>query len=124
MKKMMIVAAGGASGTLFRYWLQVISFHLLGPSFPFGTFLVNSIGCFLAGFLGAMIRPEILYHPYFKLFIFVGFLGGFTTYSGFAFETWTLAKDQEFLKAGLNLCLHIFGCFAALVGGIWVSRLI
>jgi len=124
MQKWFIVAGGGAIGTLLRFGLQTVSFHHLSPSFPYGTLFVNWTGCFLAGFFGAMILPSFLYHPHFKLFLFVGVLGGFTTYSGFAFETWTLANDQEWLSACINLFLHVFGCFAALIGGIWVVRLI
>ncbi len=121
--KIAVVAAGGALGSTLRYLLQMISIHKLGIAFPYGTLIVNLLGCFLAGFLAASIKDSILFHPTFKLFLFVGILGGFTTYSSFAIESWTLARDAELLKALLNIALHIFGCFTALFGGIWLSRL-
>lgn len=121
--KIAIVAAGGALGSVLRFVLQSISIHTFGIAFPYGTFIVNVIGCFLAGFFAASVKDPILFHPAFKLFLFIGVLGGFTTYSGFALESWILAKDQELLKAFLNISLHLFGCFAALFGGIWLSRL-
>ena len=121
--KITIVAAGGALGSLLRFFLEKISIHKLGIAFPYGTVIVNLTGCFLAGFLAASIKDSILFHPLFKLFLFIGILGGFTTYSGFALESWTLARDGELLKALLLVAVHIFGCFAALFGGIWLSRL-
>ncbi|OGQ45074.1 MAG: hypothetical protein A3H42_05165 [Deltaproteobacteria bacterium RIFCSPLOWO2_02_FULL_46_8] len=123
MTKLAIVATGGALGSVFRFLLQTFSIHTFGIAFPYGTILVNVLGCFLIGFFAASTKDSILFHPSFKLFLLVGILGGFTTYSGFALETWTLAKDKELLKALGNISLHIFGCFAALFGGIWLSRL-
>lgn len=121
--KLAIVATGGALGSAFRFLLQTFSIHTFGIAFPYGTIIVNTFGCFLIGFFAASTKDSILFHPSFKLFLLVGILGGFTTYSGFALETWTLAKDRELLKALGNISLHIFGCFAALFGGIWLSRL-
>ena len=123
LTKIAIVAAGGALGSTFRFLLQTISIHTFGIAFPYGTIIVNGFGCFLIGFLAASTKDSILFHPSLKLFLLVGILGGFTTYSGFALETWTLAKDNELMKAFLNISLHIFCCFAALFGGIWLSRL-
>lgn len=124
MAKVALLSLGGALGTLLRFLLQMASIHILGIAFPYGTILVNTLGCFAIGFIAASTQNVVLFHPALKFFLLVGVLGGFTTYSGFALETWTLAKDQELFKAAFNIFLHIFGCFAALVGGIWLARLV
>ncbi|MBI5300061.1 MAG: CrcB family protein [Deltaproteobacteria bacterium] len=110
-------------GKCLPVFVANFQFHTFGIAFPYGTILVNISGCFLIGFFAASTKDSILFHPSFKLFLLVGILGGFTTYSDFALETWTLAKDRELLKVFGNISLHIFGCFTALFGGIWLSRL-
>lgn len=88
----MLVAAGGAIGALCRYWVGSTAQGLAGDSgFPYGTFIVNLVGCFLIGmYFGVHDRgvPDE-----FRLLLVVGFLGGFTTFSAFGYETYELIRS-------------------------------
>jgi CrcB protein len=76
-------------------------------AFPIGTFSVNMLGCFVIGFLGQLSESRGLFQSDARLFLFVGVLGGFTTFSSFGFETFQLMRDGEFLYAGMNAVLQV-----------------
>lgn len=76
-------------------------------SFPIGTFCVNMLGCFVIGFLGQLSESKGLFQADSRLFLFVGVLGGFTTFSSFGFETFQLIRDGEFLYASMNAILQL-----------------
>ncbi len=116
MNAVLLIAAAGALGALSRYGVSLLAARWLGEDFPFGTLIVNIIGCLLLGFLaqGALINPALSRHV--KLAIGTGFLGSFTTFSTFGVETITLLEGGDWGAAlanvGLNLVVGL--AFAAL----------
>jgi fluoride exporter len=84
-----VLSVGGALGVNARYWLGVWMNRWANPSFPWATFTINVSGSFAIGFL-TMALARWLPHPHFRLLVLVGFLGGYTTFSSFSFESLTL----------------------------------
>lgn len=105
MTKLVLIFLGAGLGGVLRYaiggWVQAFT----GASFPSGTLLVNVLGCLAVGFLGAAFAGPVLIREEYRIAILVGLLGGFTTFSTFGRETFSLAADREMLLAGLNLLL-------------------
>ncbi len=85
------------------------------PYFPYGTLAVNIIGCFLIGFLSGLSENKQLFNPETRTLIFIGFLGGFTTFSTFGYEVFNFARDGQILSSISNLVLH----FVLGIGGVW-----
>ncbi|WP_117238564.1 fluoride efflux transporter CrcB [Thermus sediminis] len=98
MERYLLVALGGALGSLLRYALGAWVQGLLGPGFPWSTFFVNALGSFLIGVLVRLSLEGVLSGEA-RLFLAMGVLGGFTTFSTFSYETLILLQDGEFLKA-------------------------
>jgi CrcB protein len=88
-----------------------------GFLFPFGTFSVNLLGCFLIGLLAGLAEYRGLFTPELRALLLVGFLGGFTTFSTFGFESVQLIRDGEFMLAGLNVVGQVI---LGLVG-VWLG---
>jgi len=88
--------------------------------FPYGTLVVNVLGCFLIGILGGLAEYRQVLEPGQRLFLMIGVLGGFTTFSTFAFETLSLMQDAELLKSLVNtllqVCLGLAAAFAGFIG--------
>jgi len=105
-----------------RYLVSGWTYGLFGRALPFGTLVVNVIGSFLLGLLMEGSLRSTLMSPEVRLGLTVGFLGGFTTFSTFSFETMRLIEEGSFLQAGANIALNIVIClfFAAL--GIFLAR--
>ena len=115
MKAMLIVALGGALGSVARYKLSgYILHHTLDWRFPAGTFAVNVIGCLVAGVLAGLAERHELLGPEARLLLFTGILGGFTTFSAFGLETMYLLKRGELLVAGANIVLSVAAGLLAL----------
>ena len=83
--------------------------HRLLPqsTFPHGTLSVNLLGCFLVGVLGGLADSRQVFTPELRTFLFIGLLGGFTTFSTFGYETVTLARGGEYLRAAANVGAHV-----------------
>ena len=96
MREVLIVAAGGALGSMGRYLLSGFILHrALSWQFPLGTFVVNVLGCALVGVLGGLVVKHELLSPEIRLFVFSGIAGGFTTFSAFGLETFHLLRKGE-----------------------------
>ena len=100
----LFVALGGALGALFRYLIVSFSQLLIGPKFPYGTLIVNSCGSLLIGFIFTIFMERLFLTEPMRLLIIVGFLGGCTTFSSFAWETWSLYQNGQWMAALLNIC--------------------
>lgn len=101
MKSILIVALGGAIGSVFRYLLSGWTLHhTLNWRFPIGTFATNIMGCLLVGVLTGIVVKQHLLSPDVRLFLFTGLAGGFTTFSAFGLETFYLLRRDEVLIAG------------------------
>lgn len=101
--KICAVGAGGFLGASSRYALSAFMYSKLSPvNFPYATYVVNVIGCFLIGFLLALFTVKNWGNEELRLFLFVGVLGGFTTFSTFANDSYLLFKSGELLLGLLN----------------------
>ena len=111
----LLVGSGGFFGAMLRYGISgLVQKHLLAMStFPYGTLVVNIIGCLMIGLLMGLVEARQLFMPEFRNFAVVGLLGGFTTFSTFGFETFKLAQDGEWLPAAFNVGVHIIACLTA-----------
>jgi len=106
--KFLIVFFGAGFGGSFRYVISAAANRLFGSYFPLGTLSVNVIGSFLLGLLIFGLDTKSLLGNEMKLFLAIGFCGGFTTFSTFSFETIMLLKNTEYLLAGMNIVLNLF----------------
>ena len=109
------IALGGAVGSVLRFLVSSGCQRLSGGAFPVGTLTVNLVGCLLIGFLGALLSGPLLVREEYRLGLLVGLLGGFTTFSGFGWETLALLNDGEWGRAALNLvAANLLG-----LAGVW-----
>lgn len=116
------MALAGAVGTLARYGASTLVQRWSGHAFPWGTFAVNVIGCFLFGFLWALIEQRQAALGHLRLAILVGFLGSFTTFSSFAHDTGALLRSSEWMAAALNILGQNAIGLLALFAGIAAAR--
>jgi len=124
MQKILLICLAGALGALARYWLAGAVYGLLGRDFPWGTFAVNILGCFLFGLIWVMSEERGILSPQFRLIALVGFMGAFTTFSTFIFESAELARTSEWLRLGLNMLGQNIVGFAACILGMALGRII
>jgi CrcB protein len=117
---MLLIAAGGALGSVARYLLSTALLRASGTLFPIGTFGVNLVGCILFGMIAGAAEQRVQIEPELRLFLLVGVLGGFTTFSSYAFESFSLLRDGQFLAAALN----IVGQVVAGLVGLWAGYVI
>ena len=122
--KWAFLVIGGAAGTVCRYVLSGLVHEIAGTSFPYGTLVVNLLGCLIIGFLSALTDEKLLLGPEMKVLWMAGFCGAFTTFSTLMLETANLLKDGESAKAFWNVALSVLiGFFVFRLGivlGKWV----
>lgn len=116
------VGIGGAVGSMLRFWLNgLISNTVFGAIFPLGTMVINITGSFAIGVFGAMTSPESRFNAHWRSLavqlLMVGLCGGYTTFSSFSLQTLNLARDGEWLYAGLNIVLSVALCLI----GVWIG---
>ncbi len=120
MLKYTLVSLGAAIGGALRYWLSNYVYKFLPENFPYGTLTVNVVGSFLVGFFIFYLSDREIISSNLKLFLTVGFCGGFTTFSTFSLETMNLFRNSEFLLAGFNILLNLFLCLL----GVYLAYII
>jgi CrcB protein len=117
MTKLLFIALGGAAGSVARYLVAVQGQRLSQSMFPVGTLTVNVLGCLLIGLLGTLFAGPVIVREEYRFALLVGFLGGFTTFSTFGLETFSLVSDREWWLASLNvLGSNVLGLAAVWVG--------
>ncbi|MBW8299332.1 MAG: fluoride efflux transporter CrcB [Hydrogenophaga sp.] len=122
MLQNLLVALGGAGGSVCRYLVGVGALRLMGPSFPWGTLAVNVAGSFAIGILAELIVARFGASAELRLLLITGFLGGFTTFSAFALDAVTLFERGASLAAATYLALSIGASIAAAIAGIGLMR--
>lgn len=124
MNNVLLVGIGGFIGSAVRYLLGGYVQQSSKSIFPYGTLTVNVIGCFVIGFLSQLAENRGAFSSEARAFVFIGILGGFTTFSSFGNETLNLARDGEMLNAFANIGLNVFLGLLAVWLGRTVSYLI
>ena len=121
--QILLVGIGGFIGSVFRFLLSGFVHRLVPLSeFPFGTLAVNVVGCLLIGVLNGLAETRQVIGPELRLFLMIGILGGFTTFSTFGYETLALIRDAEVFRAMGNVSLHMFFGLTAVVIGDALGR--
>lgn len=124
MKGILLVALGGALGSVARYKLSgYVLHHTIDWRFPAGTFAVNVIGCLIAGLLAGLAERHEILSPDVRLLLFTGVLGGFTTFSAFGLETMFLLKRGDLMVAAANIVLSVVAGLLALWLGLVIGSL-
>jgi CrcB protein len=118
MTKYWMVAIGGACGSVLRFWVGSYVSNRTGARFPAGTFLVNITASFLIGFLVTILAAKVSWSPQWRYLILIGFIGGYSTFSTFEFETFRIFQEGEFLIAGLNVLLSVVVGFISVWLGV------
>jgi CrcB protein len=115
LKPILLVALGGALGSVARYRLSGwVLHHTVDWRFPAATFAVNVLGCLLAGVLAGLVTRHDFFSPDTRILLFTGLLGGFTTFSAFGLETIYLLRRGELLIAGGNVLFSVMAGLMAL----------
>lgn len=122
MTRLLLVGLAGAVGTCARYLVGLGAGRMLGTGFPFGTLIVNVVGCFLIALIAQVALTTELISPTLRVTLTTGFLGGFTTYSSFNLETTRLMQERAWYAAATNFGATVIGCFLAGVLGFAVAR--
>lgn len=124
VEKLALIALAGAAGTLCRYWVSGVVYDLAGRDFPWGTAAANILGCFLFGLIWEMAEGRSLLRPETRTIILTGFMGAFTTFSTFIFESNGLLEDGRYLACLGNVTFQTVSGFAAMIGGLALGRLL
>jgi len=117
----LLVGAGGFLGSILRYVLSGWVHRILdNPWFPYGTLVVNVTGSLAIGFLAGLADSRSFFSSEARLFVLIGLLGGFTTFSSLTIETFSLARSAQLLAAAMNVTLQIFLGLVA----VWLGNLL
>jgi CrcB protein len=118
------IAAGAALGANARYLVAMWAGGRFGIGFPYGTVIVNATGSFVLGFLAMLLTERVSNAIELRLFLIIGFLGAYTTFSSFAIESVVLLQNGSFWRGTLNIATNNFlSLFCALLG-MYVGRLV
>jgi fluoride exporter len=120
----LLVFLGGGVGAVARYWLQGVVYRFVGSAFPYGTVAVNIIGCFCIGLFMSIFEERFVVNPALRIFLTIGILGGFTTFSSFSFETLALLRDGELMLGVANVAVSVLTCLVATWIGLSVGKLV
>jgi CrcB protein len=124
MLDIIYLAAAGALGAVSRYALSGLTQRFMGPDFPYGTLLVNVLGSMLLGFLVYMgINTNLIPQPL-RTALTIGFLGAFTTFSTFSYETASYLGKGDWFLATVNVLANVGLCILAVLAGMFLARLL
>jgi fluoride exporter len=122
LARFLMVAAGGALGSMARYWVGGWAPRIFGQAFPYGTLIVNTVGSFLVAVIMSVGLRTTVISPNLRLFLTVGVMGGFTTYSSFNYETLALFQQRLWMTGILNMAVTGLGCLLAGVLGLALAQ--
>lgn len=124
MLKYVMVGVGGCLGSILRFWLGSYIGERMGTRFPYGTFVINVTGSFLLGLVFAFLTIKTDWSPNWRYLIPIGFIGGYTTFSSFEYETLRTIQDGQLGLGLLYVALSVFCGFVAVWGGMATGRAI
>jgi CrcB protein len=119
MGSALLVAVGGALGSLARWWISLALAQALGPGFPWGTLLANVSGCLVIGFAAGWSGPDgrLVASDAARSFVMVGLCGGYTTFSAFSLQTVEMLQAGDVARAGANVAASLVLCLLATWAG-------
>ena len=121
MGRMLLVGFGGSIGSMLRYVVgNYVQQATKSVGFPYGTLTVNIVGCFVIGFFSQLVDTRAIFTAESRAFVFVGLLGGFTTFSSFGNESINLFRNGEDILALANIGVHIL----LGLGAVWLGRVV
>jgi fluoride exporter len=120
LHKYLFIAVGGSLGSLARFWVGSAVADRLGTRFPFGTFVINITACVIIGFSLAFLGKHVELNPAWRFLVPVGFVGAYSTFSTFEWETFSSLQTGAFMTAGLYVVLS----FVVGLIGVWCGVLI
>lgn len=124
MGKYLMVGVGGFVGAIARFWLGGVIYAKMGTKFPYGTFVINISGSFLIGFMLTLLTERTHLSPNWRYLVPIGFIGAYTTFSTFEWETLGAVRSGQMLVAGLNVVLSVVLGFIAVWLGVIVWRVV
>jgi fluoride exporter len=122
MTRLLLIGLAGALGTTARYLVGLWAGRALGAGFPFGTLIVNIVGCFLIAAITEVALSTELISPTLRLTLTTGFMGGLTTYSSFNLETTRFFQERAWYAGLINFGATVVGCFLAGLLGFTAAR--
>ncbi|MCS7214089.1 MAG: fluoride efflux transporter CrcB [Candidatus Calescibacterium sp.] len=117
MIKILMIGIGGFIGSVLRYSISTFAYRLIGSDFPYGTLIVNILGSAAIGLFMGLVENGVVISTNIRVFIAVGILGGFTTFSSFSYETIWKLKQGEIYSALTNIFLNVLLC----LGATWIG---
>ena len=123
MLRLFVIAVGGAIGTLLRYLMGGLDYRFSSGVFPVSTLVVNVTGSLAIGFLWGIV-DRFNFSPNMRMFVFIGILGGYTTFSTFSLETFNLMRDGEYRIAIMNMIFSVVLSIGAVFLGFFVSKML
>jgi CrcB protein len=122
LTKYIVVGLGGALGAIARYWFSALIGERFPTRFPLGTLVINVSGSFIIGFFLTLVSERLNIHPNWRLGVAVGFVGAYTTFSTFEFETFRLLETGSGISGFMNVILSLMLGFLAVWAGIALAR--
>ena len=122
MSRYVMIAIGGAAGAIARYQVAAMIQARLPLGFPWGTFIVNVTGCFVMGVTMVLLTNRLVSNPSWRYLIPIGFIGAYTTFSTFEFETFSAVAEGSWLIGFANVIGSVVAGYAALWGGVLIGR--
>ncbi|ABC91017.1 probable integral membrane protein (possibly involved in chromosome condensation), CrcB family [Rhizobium etli CFN 42] len=122
MIQALLVAVGGAIGSVLRYFVGQWALRLMGPAFPWGTLAVNVVGCFVIGVFAELVTRKFNASVELRLLLITGFLGGFTTFSAFSLDAISLFERGEAVAGGIYIAASVGLSMAAVFAGLAIMR--
>jgi CrcB protein len=122
LQKYLLIAAGGALGSIARYWVGSTIAGRMGVRFPYGTLLVNLTACLLIGFSLTYLSRRAGINPAWRFLIPVGFIGAYSTFSTYEWETLSTLRSGAFLLGALYAAGSLILGLAAVWGGSWIAE--
>ncbi len=121
-QNMILIGTGGFFGSVLRYGTNEMVLKLIETNKPLGTFAVNVVGSFIIGIVLGLFENGTLISANWKMFLAVGFCGGFTTFSSFALENLSMMQAQQFFTSILYIVISIFVGLLAVYSGFWIVK--
>lgn len=122
LTRVLLIGLAGALGTLARYFVGLWAGRTLGTWFPYGTLIVNVVGCFLITLVTELALRTTLVSPTLRSILTTGFMGGLTTYSAFDLETTNLLRERAWASAAANVVVTLGLCFVAGLVGLLLGK--